>query len=457
MRVRTTARVAVALLVAAAVASGCARGEDQPAKPPSASPTGPEQITLAVYGPSAVVEAYKHLAADFGATHSDAVVKIQSYASHDEALAAMRIATENGDPPDLFQVDGDDLSALAADKEIQRVDDLLSERKVDFGDGYTRSSLEAFSSDSALQCMPTDVSPLVVYYNTRLIDLSLAAEPDHRPVTQETGWTLDEFARAAGLARHPGVRGLYVAPDLFQVAPFVWSGGGDLVDDPDNPKSLALSEDSSATAIRSFLDVVRNPDLTFDQAALRKSAPVQRFKAGKLGMMLGTRDLTPVLRAQQGLNFDVMPLPRAGGAATVASQKGLCIAAKSHHVAAAADLLTYLVSTKSANTLAATGYVQPTNLDAVNGDSFLQRGQRPLHAEVFEREMRHVQPLPRTRYWPVVRRATVAPLVHLYYDTVIEPLADRLAAIDQASVPLFDPNATPSPSPSGSPSASPSG
>jgi multiple sugar transport system substrate-binding protein len=51
----------------------------------------------------------------------------------------------------------------------------------------------------------------------------------------------------------------------------------------------------------------------------------------------------------------------------------------------------------------------------------------------------------------------VSPLAHLYYDTLIEPLADRLAAIDQASVPLFDPNATPSPSPSGSPSASPSG
>jgi len=457
MRVRTTARVAVALLAAAALATGCASGDDQPAKPPSASPTGPSEVTLAVYGPPAVVAAYKRLAADFGATHPKTVVKVTSYGTHGQALDAMRAAAAKGDPPDLFQVDGDDLPALTADKEIQRVDDLLSQREVDFGDGYTRSSLEAFSSDSALQCMPTDVSPLVVYYNTRLIDLSLASEPDRRPVTQETGWTLDEFARAAGLARHPGVRGLYVSPDLAQVAPFIWSGGGDLVDDPDAPKSLALSEDSSATALRNFLDVVRNPDLTFDQAALRKSSPVQRFKAGRLGMLLGTRDLTPVLRAQQGLNFDVMPLPRAGGAATDATQKGLCIAAESDHVSAAADLLTFLVSTKSADALAATGYVQPTNLDAVNGDSFLQRGQRPLHAEVFERELRHVQPLPRTRYWPVVRRATVAPLSHLYYDTFIEPLADRLAAIDQASVQLFDPNATPSPSPSSSPSASPSG
>ena len=42
---------------------------------------------------------------------------------------------------------------------------------MDFGDGYTRNGLEAFSVDAALQCMPLDVSPLVVYFNPRLIEL----------------------------------------------------------------------------------------------------------------------------------------------------------------------------------------------------------------------------------------------------------------------------------------------
>ena len=328
---------------------------------------------------------------------------------------------------------------------MHRVDELLTERRVNFGDGYTRSSLEAFSADSALQCMPTDVSPLVVYYNTRLIDLSLAAEPDHRPVTQETGWTLDEFRRVAALARRPGIRGLYVAPDLRQVAPFVWSGGGDLVDDPDEPTTLALSEDSSATAMENLLAVVRDPAITFDQAALRRRSPVQRFKDGKLGMLLGYRELLPVLRQQQGLNFDVMPLPRAGGAATDASTRGICMAAKSDQVEKAADFLADVVSTKSAEQLAATGYVMPTNLEAVNGDSFLQRGQRPLHAEVFEREMRHVEEMPRSKYWPDVQRASLRPLSALFYDPVIDPLQEKLAAIDEASRLIFNPDATPSP------------
>lgn len=447
-------RIAAALLVVGMVVTGCSSGGKAPVTKPSASPSGPVQITFLVYGPEPVIAAYTRIADDFTAKHPQTRIKVEHYATHAQALAAVTAATDRGDPPDLFQIDGDDLPGLIADKAVHRVDDLLTQRQVDFGDGFSRSSLEAFSSDSALQCMPTDVSPLVVYYNTRLIDLSLAADPDRRPVTQETGWTLEEFARVAALAAHPGIRGLYVDPDLRQVAPFIWSGGGDLVDDPDDPKTLALSEDSSATAMQALLDVVRDRSITFEPAALHKVSPVERFKQGRLGMLLGYRDLLPVLRAQQGLNFDVMPLPRAGGAATDASMRGICLSPKSQHLGRAADFLTDLVSDTSAKELAATGYVMPTNLEAVNDDAFLQRGQRPLHSDVYEREMRHVQPLPRSRYWPGVEQATARPLYQLFYDATIDPLADRLSAIDNASVPLFDPNATPSPTPSSSPSPS---
>ena len=449
-------RIAAALLALGVAVTGCSSGGGKPAASPTPTPSGPTDISFVVYGPAPVLAAYQQIAAAFNAKHPTTRVKVLTYSTHDQALAAVRETTASGNAPDLFQIDGDDLPGLVADKAVHKVDELLTDRRVDFGDGYTRSSLEAFSADSALQCMPTDVSPLVVYYNTRLIDLSLAAEPDHRPVTQQTGWTLDEFHRVAALARRPGTRGLYVAPDLRQVAPFVWSGGGDLVDDNDDPTTLSLSEDSSVTAMANFLDVVRDPQVSFDAAALRKKSPVDRFKAGHLGMLLGYRDLMPVLRAQQGLNFDVMPLPRAGGAATDASMRGICLSAKSAHDGKAADFLTDVVSAASAEKLAATGYAMPTNLEAVNGDAFLERGQRPLHSDVFEREMRHVQPVPHSRYWPQVQSVAVRSLTALFYDPVIDPLEDRLAAVDEASRLLFDPTATPSPSPSSSPTVTPS-
>ena len=161
---------------------------------------------------------------------------------------------------------------------------------MDFGDGYTRNGLEAFSVDAALQCMPLDVSPLVVYFNPRLIELDQIDEPGAAPVTQEDGWSLEEFAIAAAQPRRPGVRGFYIAPDLEQVAPFVWSGGGEVVDDTDEPTTLTLSEGPSAGAMEELLEPVRDPALTFSQAALRKRSALERFKAGKLGMILGYRE-----------------------------------------------------------------------------------------------------------------------------------------------------------------------
>ncbi len=110
----------------------------------------------------------------------------------------------DGEAPDLFLMDHDDLAQLSADKAIRRVDDLLAEREVDFGDGYTRNGLEAFSADAALQCMPLDISPMVVYYNPRLVELDQIAEPGSSPVTQKDGWSLDEFARRSGATTSSG-------------------------------------------------------------------------------------------------------------------------------------------------------------------------------------------------------------------------------------------------------------
>ncbi len=451
-------RGVVALAATALLVVGCASDDEPEGATASASPsTGtstPTELTFAVYGPEPVVAAYKRIAATYSVQHRDTKVVVEDYASHDEALRAVRRGTADGDPPDLFLMDHDDLAGLAEDDAVRRVDDLLAEREVDFGDGYTRNGLEAFSADAALRCFPLDVSPLVVYYNPKLIELDEIAEPGARPVTQEDGWSMEEFRQAARQPRRPGVRGLYVAPKLEQVAPFIWSGGGEIVDDVENPTTLTLADDASRESLQELLEIVRNPGLTFSQAALRKRSALERFKAGQLGMILGFRDLTPVLREQAGLTFDVMPLPKVGRGATIATMSGLCLSSASEHTEKAADFLASVISDEGAAELAATGYVMPANIDVVNSETFQQTGERPLHADVFTREVRDTRLLPSAPRWPIVRRSVTASLGELFYDPLIGPLQTRLEAIDAASVPLFDPSQQPSPSVSPTPDAS---
>jgi multiple sugar transport system substrate-binding protein len=442
----------VALVVAAvlAVTAGCS-GDKPKARPTqSPTPTGPALLSFAVYGPPQVITAYAKIAASFTAEHPDTVVNVKPYDSAEAAHAAIAKQLADGDPPDVFLAPLTDLPDLVANKSVRRLDNLLGERNVDFGDGYQRYSLEAFSADNALQCMPVDVSPMVVYYNTDLIDLALLTPPGSAPVSAETGWNLEQFAAAAHQVTRAGSRGVYVAPTLEQIAPFIWSGGGSLVDKLDDPTTLTLSSGSTSKALEQLLEVVRDPTITFSRKQLRQHSALQRFKSGQLGMMLGFRNLTPQLRAQQGLNFDVMPMPRIGSKATAGESSGLCISAKSAHPNKTADFIAYAVSDESSALLAETGYVVPVNLDVANSETFLQPGQEPASSSIFVGTVRNIRRFTSADTWPSVEASTAKLLDGLFYDTVIDPLEGRLKAIDAASAPLF----TPIPTPSGSPTPS---
>ena len=99
--------------------------------------------------------------------------------------------------------------------------------------------------------------------------------------------------------------------------------------------------------------------------------------------------------------------------------------------------------------LADTGYVVPTNLDVVNSDAFLQPDEMPASASVFSTTVRSIHFLPHVPTWPSVRAGIDPLLSGLFYDPVIDPLEDRLKAIDAASAPLFTPVPTASATPSG--------
>ncbi|HEX2894804.1 MAG TPA: extracellular solute-binding protein [Marmoricola sp.] len=448
-RIPTSVLASMLVVGALVVTAACSSSDAEPkaARSTTATPAGPTLLTFAVYGPPQVITAYTTIAADFSADHPDTVVNVRPYDSVEQAEQALEKERAAGDPPDAFLADLDELPTLVQEKAVRRLDELLGKRHVDFGDGYQRDALQAFSSENALQCMPVDVSPLVVYYNTDLISLAALTEPGKRPITAESGWNIDQFAAAARQATRPHVRGVYVAPDVDQVAPFIWSGGGEIVDDPETPTTLTLADPASAAALEKLLEVVRDPHITFSQTQMARRSALQRFKSGSLAMMLGYRNLTPQLRAQENLHFDVMPLPRVGTRASTGSSSGLCLSSASKHPEKTADFLAYAVSDDAMALLASTGYVVPTNLDVANSDAFLQADKMPSNASVFPAMVRAIHPLPQVPTWPAVSAKTAELLGGLFYDPVIDPLDQRLKAIDAASAPLFTPVPSGSPSP----------
>ena len=428
--------------VLCALVAGCTTSDSErntaPTPSPvtsSSAPPEPVTITLAVYGDEGYLEAYDALVDAFTDDHPHVTVELETY---DDA-ADMMEAVRGADAPDVFLMDQGHLPQLVQEKLVQPVDAMLEERQVDFGDGYQRGGLTAFAADARLQCMPHDVSPLVVYYNQDLVDLGRLGEVEDTPANPLDGWTWEMFTAAARQASRGPESGVFIEPSLTSLAPFVWSVGGDIVDDPQAPTTLTLSAGDSREALEQVLALVRDPDVTPTGAELEKQDAVKRFTRGKLGMILGTRALTPGFRDAADLRFDVMPLPSLGRFRTVSDMTGYCISSSTEKVEAAGDLLAFAVSREGAAITTRDGYVVPSNLEVANSAVFLQESRQPASSFIFNEGVRRTQSLPFHVSWPELTEQVAPDLDRMFYAPVID-LDTMLEAIDADSTRVLVPD-----------------
>jgi multiple sugar transport system substrate-binding protein len=449
--VSSVRRLVGATTVAAlcAVPAACTTDPAEPSDPPSpsvslstASSTGPVTLDFAVHGNDEQIESYVDLANAFTKNNPNVTINVQRAPDASATMANLATKSEQGDPPDVFLMEHDALPALMQEQRIQPVDALLEERRIDFGDGYQRDALEAFSADSALQCMPHDVSPLVVYYNEDLLNLRALVEDEEDTPTAEDGWTWDEFALAARQMTRGRTKGVYIEPRLEQLAPFIWSGGGDLVDDPTAPTTLTLSDEGVREALEQVLTLTRDPQVTPTRDELDRRDPVTRFMNGRIGMLLGTRALVPQLREAEGLDFDVMPLPSLGPYRTISQTSGYCISAQTKELQTAADFLAFAVGREGATITTIDGYIVPANLQVAHSPAFTQPGSQPENSFVYNEGVRRAEPTPFVPEWPEVVQETRPYLERMFYAPVID-LESLLLQIDQASQSVLAPEVPP--------------
>jgi multiple sugar transport system substrate-binding protein len=412
---------------------------------PSAS-DAPVTLRFAVYGDTSQLTAYRRMARAYEQQNPTVTVQVET--ARDEAAATRRLERQlDAQPaPDVFLADSDKVPELVADDRVQPVDELLEDRGVQFGDAYERLGLEAFAGESALQCMPNDVSPYVVFYNERLVDLSAAVQPGETvPDPAVTGWVWRQFALAAQSASQEGVQGVYLPPELTTLTPLLRSNGGNIVDDDQNPTTLTLESSPSREALEAILSLARDSRVNPTPEQLAREDAVTRFVKGRLAMMIGTRAMLPRLRQASGLVFDVYPLPSFGRLQTVADVTGYCISRTSEHVDAAADFLAFASGDRGARITARSGGIVPANLSALASPAFQQPELPPDNVGVFTDFIRQAETMPNSLGWPQVVRRTRPLIAALFYDTVLD-LDVQLAQIDALSKQLLaEPSASASP------------
>lgn len=416
-------------VVLASMLAACTSSDDEPARDPVGTKDDPVKLSFMTYGPEEEVEAYESIVQQFNETHEGVEVKLHHVPDQDAALRALRAGVN----PDVFLLSRRDLAEIVRDQRNQPVDELLDSRGVDFGDYYKRDALQAFSLDDRLQCMPYGVSPMVIYYNTNLIDFETMREQGlPAPSPEATSWNFEQFAAAADYATRRGTKGVNISATLQGLSPFVYSGGGQVFDDQKEPTTLTLSDDSSREALGTTMELLRTDRLTLSPRQLRKKSALDRFKEGKLGMIAGYRSLVPELRKTPSLSFDVMPMPSIESSRTVGTTNGLCMSSKPKSVSAAADFIVDAISTESVSRVAEAGYLVPSNNEVAESDAFLQPDQLPANAEVFNKSVRDIVISPPTVDFKRLEEVIHPGIYRLFYARILN-LEAVTESIDEAS------------------------
>lgn len=417
-----TPRVLAVPVVATLLLAACSRG--------GSSPT----LTFQVAADGAEVAAYESLVAAFEAQHPDIDVELVTVASNGDHMAKLSADYAAGDPADVFLVNYRRFGQLARNGAIEPAQGYLADVDVDLEDLYPEP-VDAFTVDGELQCLPQNASSLAVYYNRDLFVEAGVPEPGDE-------WTWQEFVETATALTtdtdgdgQTDVYGLATEVSLARLAPFVWQAGGDVVDDPIDPKQTAMLGDDEIRALAYFINLRREHRVAPSVEEAEAEDPETRFARGGVAMLLDSRRATANLRAAEGLDFDVAPLPHDRARATVLHADAYCLAEPSTANEEAKQLIAFAMSVEGQELLSRTGRIVPARISVSRSDAYLDPTQPPARADVWLDQLAYVRTLPNIAAWNEIESTAEPILEEWFYGT--EPPEALGIEIDIATRSLF--------------------
>jgi multiple sugar transport system substrate-binding protein len=356
-------------------------------------------ISLVVFGEAEELAAYRTLADSFEAAQDAVDVELIEVADRQALIARVTTSIAAGDPPDLFLMNYRFFGQFAARGVLEPMQGRLDRSTVLSEDEMYDLALDAFRyQDDDLTCLPQNVSSLVVYFN---LDLFAAAEV----AVPSAGWTWDDMTVAAAALTRDEQHGLGVEPSIIRLAPFVWSNGGDIVDDQERPTRLTLDTPQALEALDRFLALGTAGLIpTVEESAAEDDE--SRFANGRLAMYLGSRRVTPNFRLITGFEWDVAPLPVLREPAGVLHSDAYCMTADSENHDAAFAFVEYALGPVGAPVIARTGRTVPSLRSVAQSDAFLAPDLPPASSSVFLDTIPATRALPTISTWPEIEDVT---------------------------------------------------
>ena len=388
-------------------------------------------LRVQVSGEPEETKVYQAVVAAFEKEHDDIDITLVEVPTKDEHLAKLATSFAGGDAPEVFLINFREYAQFVARGAIEPYEGFLADNEID-RDEYFPQPLEAFTYDGALQCMPQNISSLVVYYNTDLFS-EAGLEPP-RP-----GWDWADFRLIGRRLTRGDVHGVGIEPSIIRLAPFVWANGGEIVDDNAEPSRFTLGEPAAREALEYVVGLARDDRVVPGEADIAAQDLETRFVTGKLGMFLSSRRDTPVLREVRGLNWDVAPLPRGKEPAGILHSDAYCLAAGTEEdlLADAARFVAFATGEQGQTITALGGRTVPSMRAIARSGAFHDPTQPPEHSEVFVDGVPHIRRTPVTPTWTEIEDLAGEILLRAFYEPGYS-IDDAIEALEAETQHLFE-------------------
>ena len=387
-------------------------------------------IEFQLTGDPEEIVVYESLVQSFEDANPDIQVKMIPLAEKDDHLTKLTASFIEGNPPDVFLVNFREYAQFVVRDAIEPVEPRLGDLGISTGDYYPQP-LDAFTYDDALQCMPQNISSLVVYYNKKLFrEAELdAPEPD---------WTWEDFRQTALDLTQGDARGVGIEPNIIRMAPFVWSNGGEIVDDPDSPTRFTLDEPAAREALEFIVSLVRDDEVVPTEEEVTAAEDLETmFASGKLGMLLSSRRDTPEFREVTELKWDVAALPVGEEPAGILHSDAYCVSAEADNIDAAFEFVSFAAGEKGQTLTALGGRTVPSLKSVATSGAFLNPLEPPSNSQVFLDAVPTIRATPVLPTWPEIEDVAEEILTRAFYEPDYT-IDDAVRDLDEQTRPLFE-------------------
>lgn len=335
--------------------------------------------------------------------------------------------------PDVITLDGPNTAAYAHSGVLEPLDDYLEDAEMD---DVLDSIIQQGTYDGKFYAFGFSESSVGIYYNKELFQAAGITESELP--TLDKPWTWSEFQaickRLKDKYQTPAIDLQLASGDemlTYAYLPFVWSNGGNLVDETGKTAEGYFNDEKTATALNFIQELVKKEYTTI--------SPIEKgFETGKYPMLLsGSWTMADLAENYQDIEYGILPYPVSDTTKELVSPTGswqLGMTAKTEKKEGAAAFITYATNTESSRIISLGNSVLPirhSTIDLIKDE--VSDGMRVLMEQ--NQQSGHARPV--VVAYPQVSRAFQQAIQDVSYyeeNPDIQKIVDARAAEMQQAI-----------------------